>query len=158
MSAEAYRAWRENAVPSEVDRRPEVIELRQSLVDVGMTFVRLLHEAGAPVGAGTDLAPGRPLPGFDLHAEIRLLSAAGLTPREALRTSTRGPGARAGGHLLQGQIVPGAPAELLLLGADVFEDLAALDAIEGVVRGGRYLDRVELDLILSGLERAADTE
>jgi imidazolonepropionase-like amidohydrolase len=158
MSAEAWETWRENAVPDEVDRNPQVIELRQSLVDVGVDLVRMLHEAGAPIGAGTDLAPQGLLPGFDLHAEIQLLGQAGLTPREALQTSTRGPGAGAGGHPLQGQIVPGAPADLLLLEADAFEDLAALNAIAGVVRGGRYLDRVELDGILAGLERPASAE
>jgi imidazolonepropionase-like amidohydrolase len=152
MSAEAYESWRENAVPSEVDRSPEIIELRLSLVEVGQGLVRMLHEAGAPIGAGTDLARGL-LAGFDLHREIRLLAEAGLTPREALRAATRGPGADAGGHPLQGQLVAGAPADLVLLGADAFEDLAALDAIEAVMRGGRYLDRAELDGILAGLER-----
>lgn len=158
MSAEAWESWRESAVPGEMDRNPQVIELRQSLVEVGVDLVRMLYESGAPIGAGTDLASSGMLPGFDLHAEIRLLNRANLSPREALHASTRGPGAGAGGHPLQGQIVPGTPADLLLLEADAFEDLAALNAIAGVVRGGRYLDRAELDEILAGLERPASTE
>lgn len=152
VSVESYRKWRESAEPSEMDRSERVIELRHSLVDTGLTFVGLLHEAGAPIGAGTDLASTGLLPGFDLHAEIRLLARAGLTPREALRASTRGPGASATGEPLTGRVTAGAPADLILLESDAFEDLSALDSIQGVVLRGRYLDREELDAALASLE------
>ncbi len=141
-------------MPREIDRRPEIIELRESLVEVGIELVRMLHEAGAPIGAGTDLASSGLLPGFDLHAEIRLLGQAGLTPMEALRAATRGPGVGSGGDDLQGQLVSGAPADLVLFGADPSEDLAALDTIQGVVLRGRHLDRSELDEVLAELEAA----
>lgn len=141
--------WRPE--PTAVDRNPEVIRLRESLVEVGQEVVRRLHEAGAPVGAGTDLAIGI-LPGFDLHAEIRLLSAAGLGPREALWTSVRGPGPAAGGDPLQGRLVPGAPADLVLLRENAFADLAALGTIEAVVLRGELLDRARLDRTLADLE------
>ncbi|MEE2775168.1 MAG: hypothetical protein VYE73_00145 [Acidobacteriota bacterium] len=51
-----------------------------------MEVVRLLHARGAPIGAGTDLGAGGLIPGFDLHAEVRLLAQAGLTPAQALST------------------------------------------------------------------------
>ena len=151
LTAESYRRWRETSEPDEVDRNPEIIELRDLLVRVGGQLAQRLQTAGAPIGAGTDLGWGS-LPGYDLHAEIRLLERSGLTPREALRASTRGPGPAAGGDALQGRLIEGAPADLLLLGADAFEDLAALDAIEGVVLRGDYLDRAALDAVLAGLE------
>lgn len=153
MSEEGYRQWRETALPTEMDRRPEIIELRRSLVEVGGELVKMLQEAGAPVGAGTDLSPRGFLPGFDLHAEIRLFVEAGLTPREALRAATRGPGEGSGGDPLQGELVEGSPADLVLLGADAFGDLAALADVRGVVLRGRHLDRGELDSVLEGLER-----
>jgi imidazolonepropionase-like amidohydrolase len=137
--------------PGELDRREDVIALRQALVDTGTTFVRMLAERGAPIGAGTDIAGPGLLPGFSLHAEVRLLAAA-MTPAAALRAATRGPGARAGGDPLQGRLVPGAPADLVLLGGNAFEDLAALEDIRAVVLRGRLLDRGELDRVLDGLE------
>lgn len=144
--------WPSGYEPSAADRTDWVIELRQGLVDAGLEFVRLLHERGAPIGAGTDLAAGGSLPGFDLHAEVRLLAAAGLTPAKALVAASRGPGVRAGGDPLQGRLLPGAPADLVLLRQNAFESLDALDAIEAVVLRGRLLDRARLDEILSELE------
>ncbi len=155
LSAGEREEWRTAAEPRAVDRLPMVIELRMDLVEVGQELARQLDEAGAPVGAGTDLASGGLLPGFDLHAEIRLLAAGGLTPRAALRAATRGPGAGAGGDPLDGQIVAGAPADLVLLRQNAFDDLAALDGIEAVVLRGRLLDRAELDVLLAELEATA---
>lgn len=153
VSAEGYESWRERAQPGEIDRRQDVIELRESLVTTGYEVVRRLHAAGAPVGTGTDLASPGLLPGFDLHAEIRLFGESGLDPQEALRAATRGPGDHSGGDPLQGELVPGAPADLLLLRGNAFESLDALDQIEGVVLRGRHLDRTELDSVLESIER-----
>lgn len=154
LSAAEQAQWRESAVPTETDRREDVIALRQSLVDTGIAFVRMLHERGAPVGAGTDVASPGLIPGFDLHAEIRLLARAGLTPAEALRAATRGPGENAGGDPLQGRLVEGAPADLVILRRNAFEDLAALDTIEAVILRGKLLSRVDLDRVLRELEKS----
>ena len=143
--------WPAGYEPSATDRNEEVIALRQGFVDSGVEFVRLLHDRGAPIGAGTDLAAGGLVPGFALHSEIRLLTGAGLTPAEALWAASRGPGADAGGDPLQGRLLPGAPADLVLLRVNAFESLEALDAIETVVLRGEILNRTRLDGILSDL-------
>ncbi|MDX1385425.1 MAG: amidohydrolase family protein, partial [Thermoanaerobaculia bacterium] len=103
VGEELRERGRAEGEPTEIDRDAEIISLRLSLVEAGVELVRLLHERGAPVGAGVDLGLGM-LPGFDLHAEIRLLAQAGLTPAEAIRTATSGPGAAAGADPLTGQI------------------------------------------------------
>ncbi len=153
VSEAGWKSWREGSQPTEMDRLERVIELRRSLVEVGQALAKRLHDAGAPIGTGTDVASPGLLPGFDLHAEIRLLGEAGFTPRSALRAATRGPGKGAGGDRLQGQLVIGAPADLVVLGGDAFESLEALDRIEGVTLRGRYLDRAELDAALAALDR-----
>ena len=147
--------WPAGFEPSAADRMDRVIELRESLVDAGVELVRRLNARGAPIGAGTDLAAGGLVPGFDLHAEIRLLTRAGLSPAEALWASCRGPGARAGGDPLQGLLAAGAPADLVLLRQNAFESLDALDAIDAVVLRGELLARGRLDSILAQLERSA---
>lgn len=152
LSSEGRARVREENAPSEADRRPEIIELRESLVEVGQTLTRMMHDAGAPIGAGTDLATGMGVvPGFTLHREIELLVEAGLPESAAIRASARGPGESAGADPLTGRIEVGAPADLVLLRADPFEDIAALAGIEAVVLRGRLLDRAELDRVLSEL-------
>jgi imidazolonepropionase-like amidohydrolase len=150
VSAELYQRWRDEGPPTETDRNPQIIALRQSLVEVGQTVVRLLHQAGAPLGTGTDLGIGI-LPGYDLHREIELFVEAGLTPAEAIWTSAHGPGERFGGDPLDGRLVQGAPANLVLLRGDAFADVSALATIETVVLAGRPIDRRALDGVLQGL-------
>lgn len=152
LSREVYDRWRADWVPSAIDRLPEVIALRQGLVDVGLSFVARLYSAGAPIGAGTDLASNGLLPGFDLHREIELLTEAGLPPHAALWASARGPGAGAGGEPLTGRLVAGAPADVVLLHANAFDDIAALSQIEAVILRGELYDRATLDAVLAGLD------
>jgi imidazolonepropionase-like amidohydrolase len=153
LSREVYDRWRTDWVPFDTDRLPEVIALRQGLVDVGLSFVARFYAAGAPIGAGTDLAPTGLLPGFDLHREIELLTEAGLPPHAALWAAARGPGANAGGQPLTGRLIAGAPADLVLLRAHAFDDVAALSQIEAVILRGVHYDRAALDAVLADLER-----
>ena len=46
--------------------------------------VRVLHQAGVPIVAGTDQA----VPGFSLDREIELYVQAGFTPMEAIQAAT----------------------------------------------------------------------
>ena len=151
LTAANQAAFREQLTPSEMDRNPQVIALRASLVDVGKTLTRLLHEAGAPIGAGTDFGVGGLVPGFALHREIELLVEAGLPEHAAIWASARGPGERAGADPLTGRIETGAPADLVLLRADPFAAIEGLGSIEAVIVGGRLVDRAELDWVLAEL-------
>ncbi len=152
LGEDVRNSWLEGAAPTEKDRNPKVIELRDSLVTVGQELVRRLHEAGAPIGAGTDFSGPGVLPGKDLHRELELFVEAGLLPREALLTATRGPGGEAGGDARQGRLVEGAPADLVLLRRDPFESVEALGEIEAVVLRGRLIERREIDGIFEGHE------
>ena len=111
-------------------------------------IVARLHAAGVPLHAGTDAPAIGVVPGASLHRELHLLVAAGLTPEEALATSTRnGPAFLAIPGL--GEIRPGAPADLAIFRRDPTRDLAALDSLEAVVRGGRFYTREALDAQLA---------
>ncbi len=127
--------------PSDTDRLPQVIALRASLVDLGKTLTRLIYEAGGAIGTGTDLSAGGLVPGFSLHLEVALLVDAGLPEHAAIWASVRGPGERAGGDPLTGRVEVGAPADLVLLRENPFEQIQALSSIEAVIVGGRMLDR-----------------
>ena len=95
--------------------------------------LRLLHQAGVPIVAGTDAnATAFAVEhGAALHTELGLLAEAGLSPLEVLTAATSG---AASAFRLddRGSIDVGKRADLLLLSADPLDDLAATNSIEAV--------------------------
>ena len=108
-------------------------------------FVQQYVRDGGKVISGTD-APGVAAPGLGLHHEMELLVEAGLTPMEALKSSTswsadllagfRG----ALGNPRVGTIEEGNFADLVILEADPLEDIANTKKIERVMKGGKFLE------------------
>ena len=112
-------------------------------------LVRRLDDEGVKLLAGTDSACQGGLPGRSLHRELQELVIAGLTPLEALRSATSNaadylgtPGA--------GSVRAGAPADLVLLGANPLRDIRNTQDIRSVVLAGRWLSRRDLDRLLAG--------
>jgi hypothetical protein len=89
-----------------------------------------------PTGVvGTDISPW----GFSLHGELQLLSEAGLTAYEVLRTATVNPAEFVGEAGEWGVVVAGARADLVLLAANPLESIEATREVEGG-HAGRPLD------------------
>jgi imidazolonepropionase-like amidohydrolase len=103
-----------------------------------LAVVKELVAAGAPLLAGTDTPNPYVVPGAALHQELALFVMAGLTPYAALRTATID-AADFLGDPRAGRIAEGAHADLVLLTADPFADIHALDHIEGVMVRGSWL-------------------
>lgn len=95
-----------------------------------------LHGAGVRIVVGSDAAvPGVGF-GGGVHRELELLVAAGLTPREALRSAT----AEAADVLrteTTGVIEPGRAADLVAVPGDPLEDISRIREIALVLRDGR---------------------
>ncbi len=107
-------------------------------LEAELGVVKELVAAGAPLLAGTDTPNPYVVPGAALHQELALFVAAGLSPYSALRTATID-AADFLGDSHGGRIAPGAHADLVLLSADPFADIHALDHIEGVMVRGSWL-------------------
>jgi imidazolonepropionase-like amidohydrolase len=103
-----------------------------------LMMVRELVAAGAPLLAGTDTPNPYVVPGASLHHELALFVAAGLSPYSALRAATIDAGDFLGDPH-DGRIAIDAHADLVLLDADPFADIHALDQIAGVMVHGRWL-------------------
>ena len=101
-------------------------------------LVKLAHEAGVRLVAGSDLAEATPAPGEELHDELMLLVEAGLSPAEALRAATVDAAALLG-DADGGAIAAGKRADLVLLDGDPLADIANTRKIRAVVYGGRLL-------------------
>lgn len=118
---------------------------------------RLLHEAGVPILAGTDVGNPFLIPGLSLHDELALLVAeAGLSPLDALRAATINPARTFGLADSLGTVVQGRIADLVVLEANPLEDVGNVSAISAVVLHGRYLDRAALDSLLAEAAASAD--
>lgn len=96
---------------------------------IALDNLRRFHEAGGTVIYGTDLGNGPIPPGIDT-VELQLLERAGLKRHEVLSALVRAP------------LEVGAPADLVVLARDPFQDLTAFEDLRLVVRGGRVVMRL----------------
>jgi hypothetical protein len=109
-----------------------------------LALVRALHESGTHLMAGTDTPNPFVVPGFSLAAELANLTAAGLSPVDAIAASTR-EAARFLGQINEwGTVERGKRADLLLLDANPLDNIANVRAIAGVVVRGRWLSEGDL--------------
>lgn len=83
-------------------------------------------------------------PGLALHAELRALSAAGLSGHQVLRAAGANIGKSLGLEQQIGQVVPGAFADLVLVNGDPLANVADALKIVAVVRNGRFYSLISL--------------
>ena len=84
-----------------------------------------------PIAFGTDSGPPARFQGYFEHMETELMAAAGLSPRQILRSDTGGAAACVGLDEV-GTIEPGKWADLVVLTADPLRDIANLRTIDSV--------------------------
>ena len=112
------------------------------------------HQAGVPIGAGTDTPIAIAVPGYSLHSELEMLVLAGLTPLEALQSATVRPAEYFSLQDEMGSINVGMRADMLLLDANPLENIANTKQIAGVVTKGKYLDRAALNVLIQTAQEA----
>jgi Amidohydrolase family len=144
---EEWRAWAEEGDP--------ISELLGPVDSVIVGRVRVLHEEGVTILAGTDVGNPFLVPGLSLHRELARLTEAGLSPLEALRSATLLPARIFGFEADRGTIETGKLADLVLLDANPLESIHNTQRIRAVVANGRPLRRADLDRLLT--EAAAFT-
>ena len=97
----------------------------------------------------SDLSPSAPTlvagsfpnglpPGLALHAELRALVAAGLTPAEALKAAGVNAATALGLGIGIGRVAPGALADMLVVDGDPLSNVEDALLIVGIVRNGRF--------------------
>ena len=115
-----------------------------------------LSDAGAGILMGTDSPQLFNVPGFALHRELQVMSDAGMSNYEILKSGTVTVGEYVASHLgLDGNfgtIAEGQRADLVLLGSNPLEELANLFDRVGVMVRGRWVSAEEID---AGLEALA---
>lgn len=95
-----------------------------------------MHQAGVPIGAGTDTPINLSIPGYSLHSELEMLVRAGLSPLEALEAATLKPAEYFSVQDRMGSIDAGKQADLVLLDANPLEDIRNTKRISLVISKG----------------------
>jgi hypothetical protein len=126
--------------------------IRDEYLDFQRPLTRALGAAGAKLMTGTDALIPSNVPGFSIHDELAELVDVGLSPYEALRSSTTEPFAFLGEMDQAGTVAVGKRADLVLLHDNPLADIAATRAISGVMLQGRWLGKEDLE---EGLEEIA---
>lgn len=145
----AVNAW----VKAYNDRAPQMSAATSKQIVANRTrILRALHESGARILMGTDAPQQFSIPGFSLHRELLRMRDAGMTPYDILVTGTRNVGQYFAKQDSFGTIEPGKRADLILLDASPLADIANVGKIHGVMVGGRWLSRADLDAGLGKIE------
>ncbi len=155
-SAEAMRTRPEMryASPSEISQwvaakqenlQAYPLEQRQRFLALRRRLLRALHDGGVGILLGSDAPQTWNVPGFSIHRELATYVGAGLTPYEALVTGTRAVAAHLGTLDRSGTIEAGKRADLVLLEGNPLQDISNTARIAGVMIGGRWLPKTEID-------------
>jgi imidazolonepropionase-like amidohydrolase len=107
------------------------------------TFVGQVHRRGVRVLTGTDTPVNWVVPGVSLLRELELLVESGLTPVEAIRSST-GRVAEALRTPDRDTIAVGKRADLVIVNGNLSADIRAIRQIERVMLNGQLYDRSAL--------------
>ena len=122
-----------------------------ALIDLRRKLIYACQKNGVGILSGSDAPQVFDVPGFSLHQELQYMVAAGLTPYEALVTSTVNvaeyfnlPDA--------GTIKEGNVSDLVLLNGNPLSDISQTQNIQGVVIGKRWLPKQDIDSTLNQLK------
>ncbi|MEA2599600.1 MAG: hypothetical protein QOF89_592 [Acidobacteriota bacterium] len=110
--------------------------MTQQNLQIARENVRILHAAGVPILAGSDV----PAHGLALHRELELLVQAGLDPVDALAAATSAPAA-AFRLADRGRIAPGLRADLLMVQGDPTVNIKNTRKIQRIWKGGVEVER-----------------
>jgi imidazolonepropionase-like amidohydrolase len=134
---------------------PARTRIRDDFEQFQRPLTKVFHDHGGQLMTGTDSLLPRLVPGFALHRELHELVDVGLTPYEALRTSTTIPYEYLGEAADAGTIAVGKRTDLLLVDGNPLADIAAAAKISGVLMRGRWIDKAEIDARMERIRKAA---
>jgi imidazolonepropionase-like amidohydrolase len=130
---------------------PEVIRSFRARAEVGATVTNDMAKAGVGILAGCDSM----VAGFCVGDELAAMVRGGMKPLTALQTATLNPARYFGLQQTLGTVAPGRRADLVLLDANPLTDITNVQRVHAVVVAGRFLDRKELDSLLTQVKAAA---
>ena len=117
--------------------------LRKAL-DKQKQFIKMIHDRGGIIVAGTDPVSPRLIPGYALHREIAHFVDAGLRPVEAIKAATLNAAISLRREKDLGSIAPGKQADLVVIDGDPASRIEDLGKVEMVFKAGARYDPAAL--------------
>ena len=149
------RSLRNSWVKSTNDFRADTVNntaaRRQRFIALRKRLIKAFYNGGVGVVLGSDSPQLWNAPGFSLTRELASYVAAGLTPYQALTTGTRNVARFLGNESEAGSIAVGKRADLILLDANPLTDIRNVGKQAGVMLGGKWLAKDEIQRQLAGL-------
>ena len=131
------------------------MKLRQDFERFQRPLTKAIHVKGGKLMTGTDaIIPGI-VAGFAVHRELKELVEVGLTPFEALRTSTTTPFEYLGEIDKAGTIEVGKVSDLVLLDENPLADISATSKVSGVLMRGRWIGKDEIKKRMKEIEASS---
>jgi imidazolonepropionase-like amidohydrolase len=118
---------------------------RERYIALRRRILEALHDGGARLLLGSDAPQTWNVPGFSIHRELAAYVEAGLSPYDALATGTRHVAEHLGTLDRTGTIASGKRADLVLLEGNPLEQIAHTSRIAGVMIGGRWLPKADIE-------------
>ena len=137
---------------------PEELAALRAEAARDLELVKAMHSAGVRFMAGSDGPDPYVYPGFSLHDELEWLVKSGFTPLQALQSATFNPALFMSNMDKYGVVELQRAADLVLLDANPLDDIRNTRKIFGVVVGGKYYSRRDLDTMLQQVEKLAALE
>lgn len=131
MPPQVQRSFRSGGLNPPADKVQRYADSFQKV----LALVRILHDAGVTIVAGTD-APA----GFSLHRELELYVQAGIPPAEVLRMATLGSAKVMKKDAELGSVEPGKLADLILIDGDPLARISDVRRVALTVKDGVVFD------------------
>jgi imidazolonepropionase-like amidohydrolase len=136
----AYIKTYEGRIRGALSASAKAKENRKALQQLFVKLANDLQKAGVSLLAGSDGGAYNSYiyPGTSLHEELKQMVVSGLTPAEALQTSTMN-----GSRFLHKEgytMTPGAKADLVLLNKNPLEAIENTQAIDMVIKKGKIIE------------------
>ena len=101
-------------------------------------FVRRFAAAGGKIHSGSD--PNHVVPGYALHAELEMLTEAGLSPLQAIQTATINVAQAWRKDKDYGSVEKGKLADLVIVRGDPLQSISVTQNVEMVFMAGKKMD------------------
>jgi imidazolonepropionase-like amidohydrolase len=138
---------------AQADQRRDALaspEAGQVVIELRRRLIQALYDAGVPVLLGTDSPQVFSVPGFSIHREMAVMVESGLTPYQVLHSGTKAVADFYGADDF-GLVAEGHRADLVLLHANPFDDIANFADNDGVMVNGRWISRDQIDARLADI-------
>jgi imidazolonepropionase-like amidohydrolase len=120
-------------------------EQRLQFIALRRRLIKALHDGGVGFLLGSDAPQVWNVPGFAVHRELGVLVESGLTPYQALVTGTRNIATYFDTLDRTGTVETGKRGDLVLLDGNPLEHISNAARIAGVMIGGRWLAKKQIE-------------